>query len=133
MFGVRRNLRAKERDGSVKKGFMQIHEMDSKSKIKSGSNDLLINPEEQMIIMYGCYLHNSASRAQKIFDGEIYKERCAWVTCESYEVVDIDAFDHSGEITYNPKVSPFFDLDGENVDKQEFDIIVMADSRLFIV
>jgi hypothetical protein len=132
MFGVRRNLRSREKDGSIKKGFMQIHEMDSKSKIKTGSIDVLIDPKKSMIIMQGCYLHNSATRAQKIFNGEIHKERCAWVTCESYEVIEIDAIE-GDEIRYNPKVKPFFELNGENVDKHTFDTLVMIDSRLFIL
>ena len=117
MFGVRRNLSA------VKKGFLQIHEMDSKSKIKSGSKDILVDPSTHMIIMHGCYLHNSSARAEKINKGEIHKERCAWITCDSFEIVPL-ADIQGDEISYNPKVNPFFVLDGKNVDKHNFDMLV---------
>jgi len=117
MFGVRRNL------GPVKKGFLQIHQMDSRSKIKSGSADILVDPSTHMIIMHGCYLHNSSVRSAKIHKGEIHKERCAWITCDSYEIVSLESV-QGDEITYNPKVNPFFCLNGVNVDKQSFDLLV---------
>lgn len=123
MYGVRRNL------GSVKKGFLQIHEMDSKSKIKSGSKDILVDPSTHMIIMHGCYLHNSSVRAEKINKGEIHKERCAWITCDSFEIVPL-AFVQGDEISYNPKVNPFFCLDGKNVDKHSFDMLVTNGVRI---
>lgn len=123
MFGVRRNL------GAVKKGFLQIHQMDSKSKIKSGSEDILVDPNTHMIVMHGCYLHNSSTRAEKINKGEIHKERCAWIACERYEIVALDDV-QGDEIKYNPKVTPFFDLNGENVDKKTFDMLVTNGVRI---
>lgn len=129
MFGVRRNLRSREKDGSVKKGFLQVHEMSSKSKIKSGSNDILVDPQTHMIVMRGCYLHNSATRAEKIHTGAIHKERCAWITCDSFEIVPLEDIE-GDEIKYNPKVNPFFDLNGENVDKKEFEMLVTNGVRI---
>jgi hypothetical protein len=125
MFGVRRNLSA------VKKGFLQIHEMDSKSKIKSGSQDILVDPSTHMIMMHGCYLHNSSTRAEKINKGEIHKERCAWITCNSFEIVAL-ADIKGDEISYNPKVNPFFSLNGKNVDKQEFAMLVTNGVKIIL-
>jgi hypothetical protein len=125
MFGVRRNLSA------IKKGFLQIHEMDSKSKIKSGSQDILVDPSTHMIIMHGCYLHNSSTRAEKINKGEIHKERCAWITCNSLEIVAL-ADIQGDEISYNPKVNPFFSLNGNNVDKQEFAMLVTNGVKIIL-
>jgi hypothetical protein len=125
MFGVRRNLSA------IKKGFLQIHEMDSKSKIKSGSQDILVDPSTHMIIMHGCYLHNSSTRAEKINKGEIHKERCAWITCNSLEIVAL-ADIQGDEISYNPKVNPFFSLNGKNVDKQEFEMLVTNGVKIIL-
>lgn len=124
MFGVRRNL------GAVNKGFLQIHELESKSKIKSGSKDILVNPSTHMIVMYGCYLHNSSTRAEKINKGEIHKERCAWISCDRYDIVELSDV-NGDEISYNPRVNPFFSLNGSNVDKQTFDLIVTNGVKIF--
>jgi hypothetical protein len=125
MFGVRRNL------GAVKKGFLQIHELDSRSKIKSGSKDILVDPSTHMIIMHGCYLHNSSVRSAKIHAGEIHKERCAWISCDRYEIVAL-ADIKGDEISYNPKVNPFFALNGKNVDKQEFEMLVTNGVKIIL-
>jgi hypothetical protein len=125
MFGVRRNL------GAVKKGFLQIHELDSRSKIKSGSKDILVDPSTHMIIMHGCYLHNSSVRSAKIHAGEIHKERCAWISCDRYEIVAL-ADIKGDEISYNPKVNPFFALNGKNVDKQEFAMLVTNGVKIIL-
>lgn len=125
MFGVRRNL------GAVKKGFLQIHELDSRSKIKSGSKDILVDPSTHMIIMHGCYLHNSSVRSAKIHAGEIHKERCAWISCDRYEIVEL-ADIKGDEISYNPKVNPFFALNGKNVDKQEFAMLVTNGVKIIL-
>jgi len=125
MFGIRRNL------GAVKKGFLQIHELDSRSKIKSGSKDILVDPSTHMIIMHGCYLHNSSVRSAKIHSGEIHKERCAWISCDRYEIVAL-ADIKGDEISYNPKVNPFFALNGKNVDKQEFAMLVTNGVKIIL-
>jgi len=131
MFGVRRNLRSKESDGSVKKGFFQIHAMDSKTKISSGADCIFVNPSTHMIVMHGCYLHNSSSRAEKIHKGEIHKERCAWITCERYEILPLSQVD-GDEIRYNPKDNPFFELNGTNVDKSTFTMLITNGTRIIL-
>jgi hypothetical protein len=134
MFGIRRNLRAKESDGTIKKGFIQIHELDSKSKIRSGSNDILIDPTKQMVVLTNCYLHNSSARSEKIHRGEIHKERCAWISCDSFEILPIDTSIVGQEITFNPKVNPFFALNGKNVDKHTFSkVVVTSNARIILI
>jgi len=125
MYGVRRNL------SPIKKGFLQIHELQSKSKIKSGSKDILVDPSTHMIIMHGCYLHNSSTRAEKINKGEIHKERCAWISCERYEIVELSNI-CGDEITYNPRVNPFFSLNGNNVDKKTFDTLITNGVKIIL-
>lgn len=135
MFAIRRNLRKGKQFG-----WMQIHEASTKSSIKKGSKDIFIDPSKQSIKMHNCYLHNSTSRASKIHAGEIYKERCAWASCESFEIVDrtslvseVDAKNVMlAEVSYNPRKSPTWMQDNNNVDKQTFDCLVTFGTQIFI-
>ena len=135
MFAIRRNLKK-----NAQFGWMQIHELKTKSSIKKGSDDIFIDPTKQCIKMHNCYLHNSVARASKIHSGEIYKERCAWVSCESFEIVDrtslvseVDAKNVMlAEVTYNPRKSPTWMQGSNNVDKQEFDCLVTFGTQIFI-
>jgi hypothetical protein len=125
-YAIRRNLRK-----NAQFGWMQIHELDSKSSIKKGSKDVFIDPTKQSIEMYDCYLHNSVARAIKIHSGEIYKERCSWISCESYEIADKTSPISDDEITYNPRVSPNWMQGSNNVDKQTFDCLVTDGTRIY--
>ena len=127
MFAIRRNLRKGKQFG-----WMQIHEAATKSSIKKGSKDIFIDPSKQSIKMHNCYLHNSASRASKIHTGEIYKERCAWASCESFEIVDRTVPVSQAEVSYNPRNSPTWMHDNANADKQTFDCLVTFGTQIFI-
>jgi len=127
MFAIRRNLKK-----NAEFGWMQIHELKTKSSIKKGSEDIFIDPSRQCIKMHNCYLHNSVARSSKIHSGEIYKERCAWVACESFEIVDrVDAVSQD-EVSYNPRKSPTWMQGSNNVDKQTFDCLVTFGTQIFI-
>ena len=127
MFAIRRNLKK-----NAEFGWMQIHELKTKSSIKKGSEDIFIDPSKQCIKMHNCYLHNSFARASKIHAGEIYKERCAWVSCESFEIVDRVNPVSQDEVSYNPRKSPTWMQGSNNVDKQEFDCLVTFGTQIFI-
>ncbi len=125
MYAVRRNLRK-----GAKFGWMQIHEAATKSAIKKGSNDIFVDPSKFSIKMQNCYIHNSVARSAKIHAGDIHKERCAWVACNSFEIVErVDAVD--GEVSFNPRVSPNFIHNGNNVDKHTFDNLITLGTQIF--
>lgn len=125
MFAVRRNLRKGD-----KFGWMQIHQADTKSKIKKGSQDIFVDPRKFSIKMHNCYLHNSVGRSTKIHSGDIHKERCAWVACDSFEIIErVEVAD--GEVSFNPRIAPNFMHNNENVDKETFSSLITLGTQLF--
>lgn len=125
MYAVRRNLRKGKTFG-----WMQIHQAETKSKIKKGSKDIFVDPSKFSIKMQNCYLHNSVGRSTKIHSGDIHKERCAWVACESFEIVErIDV--EGGEVSFNPRQSPNFMHNNENVDKATFATLITSGTKIY--
>ena len=66
------------------------------------------NPEDVLIVMKGCKLFNQKGSANKIYEGA-NKTVCAWVECNDVDIID------------RVVVHSNWELDGENVDKTEFD------------
>ena len=125
-YAIRRNL------GNKFKGFWQISECPTNSKI--GKLIGFIDGTKQSIIMSECLLYNSLGTSKKIFEGQdkkVYKERCAWIVCESYEVTDIVGVNNDIEISFNPRKSPHFMCEEVNVDKQKFDILFSSDYKIY--
>lgn len=91
------------------------------------------SPSEVQLLMHECILKNYKSVSQKIFDGG-EKVVCAWVLCKSIAIkhnkfikADLD-----GErVRYNPRVTPHWILDGENVDGMSVDKLVSVDFGLY--
>jgi hypothetical protein len=79
------------------------------------------NPDDVLIVMKGCKLFNQKGSANKIYEGA-NKTVCAWVECDNVDIID-KVIGHSSarKVCYNPRVKPNWELDGENVDKSEFD------------
>jgi hypothetical protein len=83
--------------------------------------------------MHDCILKNYKSVSQKIFEGG-EKVVCAWVLCKSLaikksEFIQVDLI---GErIRYNPRVTPNWILDGENVDGMSVDKLVSVDFGVY--
>ncbi len=109
---------------------MQIHQAETKSKIKKGSQDIFVDPSKFSIKMQNCYIHNSVARSAKIHSGDIHKERCAWVACDSFEIVErVEVAD--GEVSFNPRVSPNFIHNGVSADKQTFSSLITLGTQIF--
>lgn len=97
-------------------------------------------PEEVTLVMLGCKLINKRKEAEKIFEGG-YKRVCSWVECEEVRVLEDGVgfsepvFDSrtTEEVKYNPRLLPYWNIDGKDVDGQEFDIIYTEGRKLFAI
>ncbi len=92
------------------------------------------SPTDVQLVMHECILKNHRKTAQKIYDGG-EKVVCAWVLCKRLAIVKSDRFtkaDLNGErVRYNPRVTPHWILDGENVDGISVDKLVSVDFGLY--
>jgi len=103
-------------------GFFQIRECIGKTKL--GKVIAYVDGTKNTIEMSECYLHNSLSRSQHIFDGRndgVYKERCAWIVAESYKITKLQE-KTDVEVCFNPRICPHWTFmkipcDGTNFEK----------------
>lgn len=78
------------------------------------------SPDQTQLHMEGCILKNSRSTALKIFSGN-HKTVCAWVLCDKIEIHDTNVlWDNGRQVKYNPKVLPYWNIDGTDVDGSKF-------------
>jgi hypothetical protein len=93
------------------------------------------SPADVQLIMHDCILKNHKKTAQKIFDGG-EKVVCAWILCKSLVITSNDFIqaDLFGErVRYNPRVTPHWMLNDENVDGLPVDKIVTVDYGVYMV
>lgn len=93
------------------------------------------SPADVQLLMHDCNLKNHKKVAQKIFDGG-EKVVCAWILCKSLAIKKQDFIqaDLSGErVRYNPRVTPHWMLNDENVDGLHIDKLVTVDYGVYIV
>ena len=92
------------------------------------------SPTDIQLVMHLCHLKNQKKTAQKIFDGG-EKVVCAWVLCKELTIAWSSNFvqaDITGErVSYNPRVTPHWMLDGENVDGMSVDKLVTVDYGIY--
>lgn len=89
-------------------------------------------PENTQLIMGGCILKNSKSTALKILSGE-HKTVCAWILCDEIEILRVNLLHDNGrQVKYNPKVLPFWNIDGVDMDGSKFDSIYSFGRKLNI-
>jgi hypothetical protein len=128
MFTVRRHLG---------KGAQFMHYQIRLQKSARTQGDIVehVNPDTHSIIFKGCELFNNEKLSAKILDGTQKKKKpCAWIICESYEVVEKLSVDQDDvQLKFNPRVSARWEIDGiGSVDGERFDEIVMKDARVYI-
>jgi hypothetical protein len=91
------------------------------------------SPTDIQLVMHLCHLKNQKKTAQKIFDGG-EKVVCAWVLAKELTIIKsgfVQA-DITGErVSYNPRVTPHWMLDGENVDGMSVDKLVTVDYGIY--
>lgn len=92
------------------------------------------SPTDVELLMHECILKNHKSTAQKIFDGG-EKVVCAWVLCKDLTIAWRSNFvqgDIKGQrVSYNPRVTPHWMLDGEIVDGSSIDKLVTVDRAIY--
>lgn len=90
------------------------------------------SPTEAQIVMSGCTLKNSRTAAQKIFTGQTTKVVCAWVLCDTIEIKRENfLINNQSRIKYNPRELPYWNIDGKNVDGENFKHIYSVDFGLY--
>ena len=93
-----------------------------KWQVKSPSGEVqFYEPSEVTIFMEGCVLRNQKGTAEKIFGGED-KTVCAWVDAVDLRVVAApikNIMSTSAVLHYNPRVLPYWNLDGKDIDKSK--------------
>ena len=92
-----------------------------------------LEPSEVTIYMENCKLVNQKGSATKIFEGA-NKTVCAWVEAEVvtiYHKIPKDFVEGGVQVRYNPRVTPNWVMNGENVDKQNVGNLISIDRDLF--
>lgn len=91
------------------------------------------HPSEVQLILHDCTLKNNRKAAQRIFTGETTKVVCAHVLCKRVEVITEDFLpETTAHLKYNPRVLPFWNLDGMNVDGSEYKELFTVDYKLYL-
>jgi len=90
-------------------------------------------PSDVQLVLHKCTLKNNRKAAQRIFSGETTKVVCAHIMCERVEIVTTDfSTETTAHIKYNPRVLPFWNLNGMNVDGNEYKELFTVDYKLFL-
>ena len=95
-----------------------------------------LSPTECQLVLHNALLKNYKTVAKRIFDGG-EKVVCAWVMCESIEVIREVPFnqfeDEYNKLHYNPRVTPNWVYQGSDADDYRFKIVGSVDFKLFVV
>jgi hypothetical protein len=104
-----------------------------KWKVTSPNGEVrYFEPTDVNIYMVDCKLVNQKSTAQKIYGGA-NKTVCAWVECSHVVIspkIPNDFIDGGAKVSYNPRVTPNWVMNGENVDKKSVGNLVSMDRTL---
>ena len=91
------------------------------------------HPADVQLILRDCTLKNNRRAAQKIFTGETTKVVCAHVLCKEVEILTEDFQPETTAcLKYNPRVLPYWNLDGVNVDGNEYKELFTVDYKLYL-
>jgi hypothetical protein len=105
-------------------------------KIQSNAGVQYHRPEDVNLILKKCQLKNNRKVAERIFNGE-YKDVCAWILCESITIVPLEfcssdfKSDTADMLRYNPKKNPFWTLNGECVDNNNYENLYTVGKNIF--
>lgn len=94
-----------------------------------------LDPSNVVLSMENCKLVNHKGTAQKIYDGS-NKTVCAWIEADNvvifYNIASIGLDISKGDkVSYNPRVTPNWVMNGENVDKQVVGDLVTIDRTVY--
>jgi hypothetical protein len=83
--------------------------------------------------MTNCILKNSRATALKIMNGE-HKVVCAWVLCDEISISREDFIPDNGQqVKYNPRVLPFWNKDGMDMDGSKINKMYSIGNKLNIL
>lgn len=80
-----------------------------------------LEPTEVTLYLEDCKLINNKGTAKKIYDGA-NKTVCAWIEAKNvivYHRMSDDFVEGGIKVSYNPRVTPNWVMNGENVDKKK--------------
>lgn len=90
------------------------------------------NPSDYGFVFHNAFLRNHKGTATKIHNGAT-KTVCAWIEAEAVELVLLEHIIRSGvEVSYNPRKTPNWLLNDENVDGRAFPKLVTDGKRVFL-
>lgn len=101
-------------------------------QIKEGKEITFHDPHEVNLCLFNCRLRNRRAIAEKIFYGE-NKSVCAWIECEQITVLQPNSnLNAEGvKISYNPRISPYWVMNGQDVDGQFYEILQTYGENVF--
>ena len=89
-------------------------------------------PTDVQLVMTDCILKNSRTTAMKILKGE-HKVVCAWVLCDIIDIRTEDFIPDNGQqVKYNPRVLPFWNRNGVDMDGSKIKEMYSTDFKLNI-
>ena len=91
------------------------------------------HPAEVQLVLRKCTLKNSKATAIKIFTGVTTKVVCAWVLCQELEIFTGNLkSETTSQLKYNPRLLPFWNLDGKDMDGSSHEELFSVDYKLFV-
>jgi hypothetical protein len=91
------------------------------------------HPAEVQLVLRKCTLKNSKATAIKIFTGVTTKVVCAWVLCQELEIFTGNfKSETTSQLKYNPRLLPFWNLDGKDMDGSSHEELFSVDYKLFV-
>ena len=91
------------------------------------------NPTDVELVLINCKLWNSQVASIKIFKGS-KRFAVAWIECEELIVAKIGGnreIPSEDEISFNPKIDPFWVCEGEDVDGKTFKYLRSKDRKIY--
>lgn len=91
------------------------------------------SPSEVQLTMFDCTLKNYKKVASKIYNGS-NKEVCAWVLCKDINIKQdnfLQADLIGTRVKYNPRVTPNWVMEDNNVDGEKLNKLISVDFGLY--
>lgn len=104
-----------------------------KWKLTAPDNSVkFLDPLKVDILLLNCVLYNNKKIAEKIFYGA-NKNVCAWIQAEEVLISNkqLDTLNLKQEVTFNPRVQPYWCYAGENFDNKKLSTILTKGNTLF--
>jgi|694.fasta_scaffold150060_5 hypothetical protein len=91
------------------------------------------NPDIYSLKLYNIKLKNNRKVSDRIYSGE-NKSVCSYIICEKIDILN-KPFEYNEdliELKYNPRIIPYWNIDGVNMDGKTFDKCITIQNKVFI-